>query len=448
MGDSNGGSPSADSPAAAGDCVFFGCSDFSGLFRGRSCPASAHRERLATGCGWVPADQSLTPFGEIGPDNPFGPLGDLRLAPDPAAEYRCEPGSGASPLHFFVSDITELSGKPWECCARAWLKDGLQALRDDFGLGLRVAFEHEFTLVDDAHTPEPVFSLRAQRQEDALVRGVTKALGDAGIAVETVLPEYGERQFEVTLAPRPALRAADDAVALREIVREVARACGRRVSFSPKVRPDAVGNGAHIHFSLVDDKGKPLGSPAGLTGLSDGMGRFCAGVLSHIRAVTALAAPSVASYQRFGPHSWAAVFGCIGLRNREAALRICPTAQPGGDPAAGHHVELRVGDAASSPHLHLGALVHAGTIGLRRDPPVQRLVNTDPSAMPKNERKAHPQLPDSLEDALKALIEDRAFRSTASDLFWRCYLDMKSVEAQALEGLTKHEVTARYREVY
>ena len=52
--------------------VFFGCSDFSGLFRGRAVSSLEYKRRLNTGCGWVPADQSLTPFGEIGPANPFG----------------------------------------------------------------------------------------------------------------------------------------------------------------------------------------------------------------------------------------------------------------------------------------------------------------------------------------------------------------------------------------
>ena len=68
--------------------VFFGCSDFSGLFRGRAIISKDYLKKIDTGCGWVPADQSLTPFGEIGPNNPFGSTGDLRLIPDKSAEYK------------------------------------------------------------------------------------------------------------------------------------------------------------------------------------------------------------------------------------------------------------------------------------------------------------------------------------------------------------------------
>ena len=109
--------------------VFFGCSDFSGLFRGRAVSSTLYKSKLNTGCGWVPADQSLTPFGEIGSSNPFGSLGDLRLIPDQKAEYRIKCDAMISPLHFFLCDITNLDGSPWTCCARNYLKKGIKLLK-------------------------------------------------------------------------------------------------------------------------------------------------------------------------------------------------------------------------------------------------------------------------------------------------------------------------------
>ncbi|MDE0110852.1 MAG: hypothetical protein OXN84_00980, partial [Albidovulum sp.] len=82
--------------------VFYGCSDFSGIVRGRSFPAATHPDDSPDTAGWVPADQSLTPFGEIGPGNPFGPIGDLRLKPDKSSEYLATFQGEESPLHFFL----------------------------------------------------------------------------------------------------------------------------------------------------------------------------------------------------------------------------------------------------------------------------------------------------------------------------------------------------------
>ena len=66
-------------------------------------------KKIDTGCGWVPADQSLTPFGEIGPNNPFGSTGDLRLVPDKSAEYKICKNELEHPFHFFISDIKNLN---------------------------------------------------------------------------------------------------------------------------------------------------------------------------------------------------------------------------------------------------------------------------------------------------------------------------------------------------
>ena len=74
--------------------------------------------------------------------------------------------------------------------------------------------------------------------------------------------------------------AADRAVVLREVVREVARASGTRASFAPLLDPSESGNGVHIHLSLLDADGHPaLYDPTRPGALSELGGSFAAGVL-------------------------------------------------------------------------------------------------------------------------------------------------------------------------
>ena len=61
----------------------------------------------------------------------------------------------------------------------------------------------------------------------------------------------------MTIAPEPALKAADQAVIVREMARAAAFRLGNRVIFSPMPVADGVGNGVHIHFSLHDASGAP-----------------------------------------------------------------------------------------------------------------------------------------------------------------------------------------------
>ncbi len=429
--------------------VFYGCSDFSGIVRGRSFPAKLYRNERPDTVGWVPADQSLTPFGEIGPKNPFGPIGDLRLKPAASAEYLANFDGRASPLHFFLCDIVGLDGNPWECCARDYLRRGIDRLKQEHGLDLYAAFEHEFTILAGNKEPEPVFSLRAQRQDDDFLCLVSRALGEAGLGLETVLPEYGKRQFEITMSARPALKAADDAVAFREIVRECARIHGRKVTFSPVVGIGAVSNGVHVHFS-IQRNGEPANYSAnGPGGLSSDLASICAGILHHAGCVAALSSPSIVSFERLKPHHWSAAYRCIGSQNREAAVRIClPPA--GVDPKEFLHAELRIGDATASPYLHLGAIVHAGIDGIVMSRELPRFIQSDPGDMSGDELAGLgvKRLPQSLEEALSELDGSDAFKKYASPLFWQCYLDMKETERNYVERLGLEEQIRAYQSIY
>src|SRR3712207_7422844 len=55
-----------------------------------------------------------------------------------------------------------------------------------------------------------------------------------------------------TLFRSGGLAAADRAATMKEVVREAARVLGYRASFAPMADPEGVGNGVHVHMSLVD----------------------------------------------------------------------------------------------------------------------------------------------------------------------------------------------------
>ena len=96
---------------SAAELVAFVCCDLGSIVRGRSLPAAELGGRLDAGVGWVPANHSLTPLGDLAEPNPFGSTGDLRLLPDPDTHVRVEAGPGESPLEFLLCDITETDGR-------------------------------------------------------------------------------------------------------------------------------------------------------------------------------------------------------------------------------------------------------------------------------------------------------------------------------------------------
>lgn len=434
--------------AASPELVQILTTDLVGITRGRSVAADAGDWR-GQGCGWVPANQSLDPFDAIATPNPWGSSGDLRLRPDMATETRVDGIAGRPPLHVVLADITELDGTPWSCCPRAFLRDALRDL-GRAGLSLTAAFEHEFVLRDPAQAA-PSFSLVAHRRAEPFLSDLFAALRRAGVGPDMILPEYGANQFEVTCAPAAGLAAADRAVILRAVTRDVAGAAGRAVSFCPKVQPDGVGNGVHIHFSLRDTADVPVTYDSSRPGqLSLIAGSFAAGILRHLPALCAFTAPSPVSYLRLAPHHWSAAYACLGERNREAALRICPLPASAADPARSFNLELRAVDATANPYLALGVLVRAGLAGLRDRLPQPPLVNHDPADMTEAQRAALGvvRLPATLTDALIALEADAEARGWFHADLLTTFRGVKEQEIEQAASMLPDALCARYSAVY
>ncbi|RWQ36253.1 MAG: glutamine synthetase [Mesorhizobium sp.] len=426
--------------------------DLSAITRGRSVVESKLQKIAATGVGWLQANLSLTPFNSIVDPNPWGSSGDVRLVPDLNARFRTVLTGSATAFDMIAGNIVELDGSPWVGCTRTMLIDALAELKAATGLSVVAAFEHEFHIADADFAPAHSMSFAALRRADPFAPNLMAALEEAGVAPEVVIAEFGTDQFEVTHEPTDALAAADRAVAIREITREVARSAGWRASFTPKAAPDAVGNGVHIHFSFVDAAGKPATyDPARPGGLSSQAGAFCAGVLRHLPGITAMTAASVSSYYRLKPHSWSSSYTWLADRDREASLRICPTVTIGGrDPARQYNIEYRAADATGNPYLSLAAIVRAGLEGLKAKLPTPPLVTGDPTLMSEAERKKLGliRLPETLPAALDALAADSTVTGWFAPVFIETFVGLKRHETERLAGLDPVAVCDLYRTLY
>lgn len=233
--------------------------DLIGITRGRSFPTDELEHYQAPGCGWVPANSALTPQDSIASTSPWGAYGDLRLIPDLGSRVTVSngPDVNAPPLDFIHGDLRETDGRPFGACPRTLLRDEIERYRDELGLQVNAAFEHEFNLHADLAEP-PAFSLEAQRQGAEFGGWLLSALRAGGVEPEMFLPEYGKHQFEITCRPALGVAAADRAVNVREIAREIARQMGLDLSFAPKTAADAMCNGVHLHVSLLDLDGQPM----------------------------------------------------------------------------------------------------------------------------------------------------------------------------------------------
>jgi glutamine synthetase len=238
---------------------------------------------------------------------------------------------------------------------------------------------------------------------------MTAALEAAGIEIEVQHHEVGTAgQAEIDMRFDTLLRMADKVTLYKYIVKSVAWAAGKSVTFMPKPIFEDNGSGMHTHQSLWTD-GKPLFyDEAGYAGLSDMARWYIGGLLKHARAILAFAAPTTNSYRRLVPGYEAPVNLVYSSRNRSAAIRIPQYSQK---PAA-KRLEFRCPDPSCNPYLSFAAMLMAGLDGVQNRIEPMAPVDKDIYDLPPEELKNLPSVPGSLDEALDALEADHEFLLT------------------------------------
>ncbi len=433
------------------DLVLLAWSDYVGITRVRGLVSEIYPKRMTTGIGWAVAGQVLTPFEELGP-NPWGSMMEVRQVPVADTFRTIDIWNDAPPLAMVLCDARTLEGQLWECGTRTFYQNALEDFRAETGLEFIAAFEHEFQLLGVEGPDAPPFSIEHVRKVPQFVNDLARALKQADVDVESIEPEFGVNQFEVTTGPAVGLAAADNPIIVREVIREVARRLGYRATFTPKPTPDSVGNGAHVHLSFLDQQGNNATYDSSQPGDASVIAQhFIAGVVKYLPSLCAYMASSPVSYMRLGPHHWACGFASFGIQNREAGIRICPSPDP--DPAKqarSFNLEVRAPDATASPYIVLGSLIRAGLQGIRDELPLPPAVDGDPADLTQEQRNEMGivALPTSLAEALDVLDADPIARSWMPELMYQCFTGVKRTEIALAAAYTDEQLCERYRNVY
>ena len=408
------------------------------VIRGKASHTRFLNSFMRSGIGLTVAMQSFNMLDQLVPGASFGPVGEIRLMPDPETFAVLPYAEHSARL---LCDMHTLDGAPWDACPRSFLKRMIGRAREA-GLTFQASFENEFTLArreGDQYVPldrSPCFSTIGMDSAGPVMIEMIEALVAQGVFPEQYYPELGPGQQEVPVRYADALRAADNQITVRETGRGVALKHGLIASFAPKPFADEAGNGSHIHFSLwrVKDGRNHFHDPSGRYGLSDAGYGFIGGVLAHLPALVALTAPSVNSYRRLQPRFWSSAYTAWGPDNREAAVRV-PSVRRGLEMES-TNLELKPCDPSNNPYLALGGLLAAGLdgIALKLDPGEPTL--TDPDALSETERQRRGirRLPATLGEALDALERDEVLRAALGEVLAREYLLVKRSEVRAFEG--------------
>ncbi len=382
------------------------------------------------GVGFSPISDAFRSDGIIEPTHRLTrPDGDLRLKADPKSLAMLEPNQGWA---WAAGERWTRTSGPYGADQRHFCRRMEEKL-DAAGLSLTAGFELEWVVVSPDRNGSPKAMISGGPYgADRLIEGLdyASALLEALDAAEVdwiqFHPEYGPSQFELSFAAEAPLQVADQLIRARLVIQRVTRRFGWYSSFSAKPRLDWIGNGGHLHFSLRDAQGPLLQDGPGPYGLRPEGEALIAGMLEQLPALVALASPSPVSYLRLVPSSWSAPFQVWGMENREAAVRLIPTAI---DQSAAH-LEIKAVDPTANPYLLLGAL-QAQVLDALRDqrtlPPEQ---TGDPALLSDHNI---PRLPASLVEARMAFESDSVLHEAMGPLLHGSLLDSLAAEIRNAE---------------
>ncbi|MFB2879223.1 type I glutamate--ammonia ligase [Floridanema aerugineum] len=230
-------------------------------------------------------------------------------------------------------------------------------------------------------------------------------MAECGVPIEKHHHEVASGgQCELGIRFNKLIKAADDLMTYKYVIKNVAKKYGKTVTFMPKPVFNDNGSGMHTHQSIWKD-GQPLFAGDKYAGLSQMALYYIGGILKHAPALLGLTNPTTNSYKRLVPGFEAPVNLAYSQGNRSASIRI-PLS--GGNPKA-KRLEFRCPDATCNPYLAFAAMLCAGIDGIKNQIDPGEPLDVDIYELSPEELSKVPSTPGSLEGALEALEKDHAF---------------------------------------
>lgn len=244
--------------------------------------------------------------------------------------------------------------------------------------------------------PSSVYQAGPRVDNLDILRTLQNALLKLDFPIIYLNHEFFKSQFEVNWKYGHALQVADQTFTFKYVCKEIAHQHGLLLTFMGRPRNGSGGSGFHLHISLSDeDKNNLFFDPAKGHEMSDLMRWFIGGQLAHARGTTALYAPTINSYKRYVPGSFAPINFAWGLDNRSVYLRVP------GERGSATRIENRAPCASANPYIVIAAAFAAGLDGIEK-----QIDPGDPFIGDCYSAEDLPPMPTSLPEALGALHED------------------------------------------
>ncbi len=283
-------------------------------------------------------------------------------------------------------------------------------------------------------------------RDEPMMRTIRNQLTEAGVPIENSKGEWSRGQHEINFRYAEPLEMADRHVLFKQGVKEIAAQFGKSVTFMAKYAPSEAGNSCHIHMSLWKG-GRSLfweGAGGGRRGGGGGHSKaggpsllfrqFLGGLMKYSPELCLFFGPTVNSYKRYQPGSWAPTRMAWATDNRTTGFRI-----------VGHgnsfRIENRMPGADANPYLAFAAMLAAGLAGVEEGLDCGDEYRGNAYVDERLER-----LPSSLRDATDLFERSALARGAFGDAVVDFYVRHARLEHQAFSDAVTDWEKRRYFE--
>lgn len=397
--------------------------DINGMLKNVEIPVTRLEESLAQGTMFD--GSSIEGFARIDES-------DMFLIPDietfTVLPWTVEKGKVAR----LICDIKTPEGKPFEGDPRYVLKKVINKLKE-YGYEGYCGPEPEFFLLPKDEKSNPIldfvdnggyFDLLPIDLGEETRKYIVEAFEDMKINVEASHHEVAPSQHEIDFEYDNLLKTADNIQTFKLVVKTMALLRGLHATFMPKPFAGINGSGMHIHLSLFKNSENIFYDKNAERELSDEMKFFIGGIIKHIKAITAIANPTINSYKRLVPGFEAPTNIAWSVSNRSALIRV-PSSR-----GKGTRAELRSPDPTANPYLLLAVVFASGLEGIKNkiwpeEPVIENIYKLN------DEEKLHrgiDNLPGSLEMSLLALKDDEFIQEILGEHITKSFFAIKEQE--------------------
>ncbi len=272
-------------------------------------------------------------------------------------------------------------------------------------------------------------------------------IAEFGIIVEAGHHEVGKSQHEIDLRYCDALHLADNILTAKMVIKRIAEEHGLYATFMPKPIFGMAGCGMHTHQSIFKNGKNIFADPSEHYGLSNFAYRYLAGILSHIKEISAIISPIVNSYKRLVSGFEAPVYICWGRMNRSALVRVPQITK---NRLSSTRLELRSVDPCTNPYLAFSVILQSGLDGVRNNMRPPKAVEEDVYHLESVDlaQKKIDVLPRSLWEALEFYRKSKLVRETFGDSLFERYYEIKVREWNEYSIQVSKWELDKYLEIY